>query len=329
MPKRPAFWFADHPGWQAAALGPLAGIVAAIGRRRMARKPVYRPFAPVIGVGNLLVGGQGKTPVTLALADKLTGIGRRPIILSRGYGGRLAGPVRVDPADHDAADVGDEPLLLARAAPCWVARDRAAGARQIDARAMHDAESVLLLDDAHQNRDLAIDLRLLVIDGADGFGNGQVIPAGPLREPLGPGIARADAVILIGPDRRECRRSIPQGTPVLEATLQTVPLSPIRPGGRVFGFAGIGRPEKFREGLAAAGLEVAGFRSFADHHRYRQSEIEALRAAAAREEAFLVTTEKDAVRIPAAAGTGIHALAARILWHDEGAVDRLLSDLLG
>jgi tetraacyldisaccharide 4'-kinase len=297
---------------------PAACLSAAGGALRQRTARPWRAPIPVICVGNLVAGGAGKTPVAASLARMLAERGAAPHILGRGYGGSLAGPVRVDPARHVAAEVGDEPLLLARTAPVWVARDRVAGARAAAA----SGAGVLILDDGFQNPALAKDLSLVVVDGGYGFGNGRVMPAGPLREAVETGLARADALVLIGPDASGAP-SPARSIQILEASLEPVEGSRFA-GARVVAFAGIGRPEKFFATLERAGAVVAHRRAFPDHYSYEEAELAALKDAASRAGARLVTTEKDAVRLPPAWRDRVETLAVAAQWRDPGALLHLL-----
>ena len=281
---------------------------------------------PVICVGNFTVGGAGKTPTVLALAALLAEEGIHPHILTRGYGGSERGPLRVDPARHDAHAVGDEALLLARAAPTWLSRDRAAGA----AAAQSAGAPVLLLDDGMQTPGLVKDLCLAVIDGGAGFGNGSLLPAGPLREPLSRGLGRAHALVLVGDDRRGALAALGQhDLPVIKADL--VPGNEARAlqGRPVVAFAGIGRPEKFFETLEDAGCSVIARYAFADHHRYKPGEIAAIIAQAKEQDALPVTTEKDHVRLPQATREMVRTLPVTLAWRDPAAPRRLLAPLMG
>ena len=323
--RTPDFWD-EAPGQRGSILaGLLAPVGAAIdtaGRVRRALAHPYRAPVPVICVGNLVVGGAGKTPVVFALIELLRQAGASPHVVMRGYGGRLVGPVRVDPANHDADAVGDEALLAAEQTPAWVARDRAAGVR---AAAETGAHSVLL-DDGFQNPTVAKDLSLLVVDAAYGFGNRRLLPAGPLRERIEAGLARADAIVLLGGDATPSELT---GTacPILRATL--TPVNGERfDGERVIAFAGIGRPEKFFATLRHLGAEIIVERPFPDHHRFTAAEIAALGAAAAQEKARLVTTAKDAARLRPEARAGIEVLDVRIDWRDQPAVTALLVRVL-
>lgn len=319
--RAPEFWH-EPPGLIAGLLGPLGAAFDAASRLRRAVARPYRAPVPVICVGNLVAGGSGKTPVVLSLADLLTARGTAVHVVTRGYGGRLAGPVRVDATTHDAAEVGDEPLLIAARTPCWVARDRAAGAR---AAAAAGAETILL-DDGFQNPSVVKDLSLVVVDAGYGFGNRRVMPAGPLREPVGAGLTRANAIVLIGSDAEPKDLGRPP-CPTLHA--EPHPIDGERfAGTRVIAFAGIGRPEKFFASLRALGAILVLSRPFPDHHRFRDDEIAGLRELAERESARLVTTAKDCVRLSPALRAGIEVLQVEIRWRDPDAVERLLSDCL-
>ncbi len=319
--RTPEFWYDRPDGAWPALLGPAAALYAAAGILRQALTWERPAPVPVVCVGNLVVGGAGKTPVALAVAGLARAAGAAPVFLTRGYGGRGRGPVRVDPAAHTAADVGDEPLLLAAAAPTWVAPDRVAGAN-----AAGGDGTLIIMDDGFQNPTLKKDLSFVVIDGATGLGNGRVMPAGPLREPVGHGLMRADAVILLGKDTSGTAARLHTTLPVLHARLAAVAGATLA-GRRVFAFAGIGRPAKFFATLAEAGAEVVGERSFADHHPYTAADLVALEEVAAEADATLITTAKDAVRLPPDAGD-VAVLIVRLEWDDEAAVMRLLEPLL-
>ncbi|MFO1058986.1 MAG: tetraacyldisaccharide 4'-kinase [Dongiaceae bacterium] len=317
--RPPEFWDRGPGHPLALAAAPLALAYRLGGALRQALARPAPPPLPVLCVGALTAGGAGKTPTVLALAARLQAAGRTVHLVSRGYGGREIGPLRIDPARHDAAAVGDEPLLLAAAAPCWVARDRPAGIR---AAAVAGA-GIVLLDDGFQNPTIGRSRSLLVIDGAQGFGNGRILPAGPLREPPARGLARADAVLLIGPDRHAIAARLPPGLPLFRAelVLQLPADLARRP---LLAFAGIGRPEKFFAALEAAGATVAGRARFPDHHPYTEAEIAALAAQARRSGSALVTTDKDLVRVPAALRAEVRAVPVALTWIDPAAIDRWL-----
>jgi tetraacyldisaccharide 4'-kinase len=303
--REPAFWH-RLSSWQSTLLAPLGAVYGAVAASRLARRGA-RAAVPVICVGNYHVGGAGKTPTVLALTALLRSLGERPVVVSRGYGGSLPGPVVVD-ADRDAAgDVGDEPLMMARQVPVVVARDRVAGARLACAQ----QASVILLDDGFQNPALVKDLSLIVIDGTRGVGNGCVFPAGPLRAPLSPQLDRTDALIVVG-DGAAAEPMVAavtaRGKPVLRARLVPDPASLAALNGRrCLAFAGIGDPARFFATLRAHGVEVAREATFADHHAFTRAEVDGLSAQAAREGLTLVTTEKDLARL---AGTAAFAAPA-------------------
>jgi tetraacyldisaccharide 4'-kinase len=291
--REPAFWWqAGTGGW----LEPLAAIYGAVAAARM-RLRGRRAGVPVVCIGNLTVGGAGKTPTALTLAHLLHAAHERPFFLTRGYGGRLAGPVRVNPRVHYSADVGDEPLLLARLAPTIVARDRAAGAQF----AQYAGASVVVMDDGLQNPALVKDLAIVVVDGRRGIGNGRVIPAGPLRAPLRTQLDRVQALIVVGPPDNAAdvkSRAVQNGLPVFHAGLEP-DRGIISAIGRrkVLAFAGIGNPDKFFATLTEAGVAIAERIGFDDHHRFTATQAHDLMARARAANLMLVTTEKDLARL--------------------------------
>jgi len=278
---------------------------------------------PVICVGNLVAGGAGKTPVVLDLAGRIAARGVAVHVVSRGYGGTEPGPLRVDPERHGFRAVGDEPLLLAEACPTWVAKDRRSG---VEAAVAAGARAVIL-DDGFQNPTVAKDLSLVVVDGGAGFGNNRVIPAGPLREPVSRGLARADAVVVMGNDTAEVA-SQAGNLPVLQGSLSPTPDSEHLVGHPVVAFAGIGRPAKFFETLRALGSRVESSTAFPDHHPFTEGDIEPLSARAEAAGAKLVTTAKDAKRLPRTAGKAIEVLTVAVAWEKETALETLLSPVL-
>lgn len=309
--RAPAFW-SDPDAATGRLLAPLGALVGAITRARMDR-PGTRAAVPVVCIGNPTVGGAGKTPTAQWIAGLLAARGLRPAILTRGYGGRLAGPVLVDPALHGAADVGDEPLLHARSCPTVVARDRPAGA----ALAVAEGADVIVMDDGFQNPALAKDVSILVVDGAAGLGNGRVLPAGPLRAPFAPQLARADALLIVGAGaagEAVAAAVRAAGRPVLHGRLVVAAETAAWLAGRdVLAFCGIGRPAKFAETLGAAGTRNAVLRPFADHHVYDEADAERLLAEAARTGLPLVTTAKDAVKLSGSPALERLAVATRVV----------------
>ena len=301
-------------------LAPAAALFAA-GTARRVSGAGWRAPVPVLCCGNAGVGGAGKTTVALDLAARLVARRVAVHVLTRGYGGRARGPLRVDLARHDAALVGDEPLLLAAVAPTWVCTDRADGARA----AVADGAGALLMDDGLQNPTLGKTASLLVIDGAVGFGNGRVLPAGPLREPVAAAAARCAAAVLIGDDAAGAGAALPAGLPVLRAVLRA---DARLHGRRVLAFAGIARPAKFHATLRAAGAEVAATMDFPDHHQFSPAELGRVMFEAAALGAEPVTTPKDAVRLPAALRPTVQVVGVRLDWEEEGALEKLLNEVV-
>jgi tetraacyldisaccharide 4'-kinase len=331
--RAPRFWSQTPPHLAARLLAPLGGVVGRETLRRMAR-PGADIAVPVICVGNPVAGGAGKTPTAIAVSRILHQMAERPVFLSRGHGGLLKGPVLVDPDTHGAADVGDEPLLLTRAAPTIVSRDRLSGARVAER-----LDTVIIMDDGFQNPALRKDLSILVVDAAVGTGNGLCLPAGPLRAPLMEQLRQAGAVVLIGQGSAgEAVRGRAQsiGLPVFAAKLHPIqdgahPLA----GRRVLAFAGIGRPAKFAETLQELGAKIAGFVPLPDHHVFRERDALELLTRADRERLLLVTTEKDHARLAGAQSSALRELAslARVVpvslrFEDEAGVQALLHHAL-
>jgi tetraacyldisaccharide 4'-kinase len=298
--KAPAFWWRSEASVAALALWPVARVWSLAAAARMKRLPRYRPPVPVICVGNFVVGGAGKTPTAIALARIARGRGLKVGLLSAGYGGRETGPLLVDAAHHTADQVGDEPLLLAAAAPTVVANDRAAGARRL----VDEGVDLIVMDDGFQNPSLAKDLSLVVVDATAGIGNGRVLPAGPLRAPLSLQLRYADVLLVVGdgtaaePLVRAAARS---GRAILRGHIRPTKVRGWRKE-PLLAFAGIGRPEKFFATLAAVHAPVVRTVSFPDHHRYSDAEAAELIAAAEARNLRLVTTEKDRVRLAGRSG---------------------------
>jgi len=302
--RAPLFWSTppERPGWQARALISLAWLWRLGGRWRCRAVVPYRAPVPVVCIGSLTAGGAGKTPMAAALIGRLVAHGRRPHVVSLGHGGHIDGPhgvnpVQVDPDRDTAADVGDEPLLLAALAPVWVARDRAAGVR---AAATAGAE-LILMDDGFQNPGVVKDRSIVMVDAGAGFGNGRLVPAGPLLEPIAEGMARADLVMLVGAaaERKAALARWPALAGALPARLAPRETGLSLAGERVLAFAGIGRPGRFFSTLKAMGAEIVEAVPFADHAAYPQAVLRRLQRQARAAGAMLVTTEKDAARLPA------------------------------
>ncbi|MGL4322226.1 MAG: tetraacyldisaccharide 4'-kinase [Paracoccaceae bacterium] len=323
--RPPAHWFnaPDAPGLTARLLQPV-GALYAMGTALRLRAAGYGPRVPVVCIGNLNAGGTGKTPTAIALAERLAARGVAVQIVSRGHGGALAGPVQVDPRKHSAGDVGDEPLLLAAFAPTWVAKDRAAGVQMAEAA----GADIILLDDGFQNPSVEKAASILVVDAAVGFGNGLCIPAGPLREPVAKGLARASVLLSIGDataqDTFRARWGHAIAIPLVTATLRALPMGMPWTGSRVLAFAGIGRPEKFFATLRAEGADVVRAEALDDHQPLTEALMRRMEIEAAALGAQLVTTEKDAVRLPASFRAKVLTLPVRLHVADWTAIDAVL-----
>jgi len=323
----PRWWYRRQGGGPLSVLlRPLSAIFASQTARRLAATTGFDPGVPVISVGNLTVGGSGKTPVAREILHLLARSGLDGHALSRGYGGGEAGPLLVDPDSHTAVEVGDEPLMLAQDHPVWIARDRAGGARAAAAA----GAQVIVLDDGHQNPSVRKSLSLVVVDGETRggewpFGDGSVVPGGPMREPLQAGLARADAVILLLP------ADLDEPSPELLAVFGALPvavarLEPVKPpsAGPKVGFAGIAKPWRVERSLKAAGADLKAFRDFPDHGVYAERDLQALARQADRLGAGLITTEKDWVRLAPAWRRRVESWPVRARFEDERAIRKLL-----
>ena len=315
----PRFWY-QPKGLFSTVLAPL-GWLYAMGTARRLRGASYRASVPVICIGNINVGGTGKTPTTIALAQKLISMGIEPHVVSRGYGGRHQGPVRVVERTHTAHDVGDEPLLIAAFTPTWIAKDRAAGVKAAEAA----GAEIILLDDGFQNPAVHKDISIVVVDAKRGFGNGAVMPAGPLREPVDKGLKRADFVLTIG-DQSAFDRALP--VPRLRGSLKPLMTGMQWQGMRVLAFAGIGDPSKFFATLRSLGAEVIRGEALEDHQPLTEALMTRLELEGKTRIAQLVTTEKDAVRLPDSFRPKVLTLPVRLELEDWEPLLKRLSPLL-
>ncbi|RYG24536.1 MAG: tetraacyldisaccharide 4'-kinase [Burkholderiales bacterium] len=325
--REPHFWTVTDKRSRASApvlkllMTPLSMLYRRAGENRIAKTTPIDAGIPVICIGNLTLGGAGKTPVTAAVRAYLSRKGARVASLSRGYRGSLAGPTRVDALKNTAAEVGDEPLMLAATGEAWISKDRPAGAQAMKA----DGVQVAIMDDGHQNPTLKKSLSIVVIDATNPFGNGHIFPKGPLRERVADGLARADAVVLMGdgpvPDALADFKGV-----VLHAHL--APLASLPPG-RYVAFAGIGRPERFFDSLQAQpGIELSEAMPFPDHHAFQPSDLSFLMKLSKERDAQLVTTDKDHVRLPADVKGRVMRASVEAKFEDEAAFHALLNRVL-
>ena len=325
--QAPRFWHRPK-GFLSTVLSPLGWIYAYGTKRRLARGKRQTVGVPVICVGNINAGGTGKTPTVIALIERLKDQGYTPHVVSRGYGGHLQSLTHVNEATHSAAQVGDEPLLLAAFADVWVSKNRKAGAHA----AAKAGADVIILDDGLQNPALAYDLSIVVVDAARGFGNGQVIPAGPLREPVEEGMKRADAIVSIGPGNAQ--KTFDQNwsdeivTPHLRGQLKPLLTGMDWQGSKVLAFAGIGHPDKFFATVKSLGADVLKAEPLEDHQPLTKALMTRLQAEAKLLGAQLVTTEKDAVRLPDEFRREVLTVPVRLEIEDWSALDQLLKKAL-
>jgi tetraacyldisaccharide 4'-kinase len=322
--QAPEFWY-QPPGLKARLLRPFGALYAAGTARRISNASPVKLRVPVISVGNINVGGTGKTPTVVALLERLSAQGKAAHVVTRGHGGTLAGPVRVNERSHSADEVGDEPLLLAAFGPTWVSRDRVAGAQW----AVEAGADIILLDDAHQNPGLHKDISIVVADAARGFGNRMVLPAGPLREPVEQGLTRADLLLTIGTNKSQDRflglNMLPDKLPHMRGALRPLATGMDWGGMRVLAFAGIGMPGKFFATLNSLGAEVVKAEPLTDHQPLSDALLNRLAAQASALGAQLVTTEKDAVRLPASFKSQVLTVPVRLQIDDWSAFDMLMT----
>ena len=317
--KTPAFW--NEHNTLSNLLVPLSYLYQWIGKiRYIYIKPARFPI-PVVCIGNVTAGGSGKTPVALHVGTLLKKRGYNAYYLSRGYGGILDGPVVVDPKKHSAKDVGDEPLLLAQTLPTIVSKDRVAGARL----ALQKGAALIIMDDGFQNPSIAKSLSLVIIDGKIGFGNGRLIPAGPLREPPQESFKRAHAAIIL--NRSTAVPALPKGMMALYGKTQLKDADFLQ-GKKIFAFCGLAYPNKFFDMLRSSGAKVVGTESFADHHYFSQKDMNKLLAQSLSGDAALVTTAKDAVRIPPEFRECVAVIDMEIVFDDQVMLDGIISYMI-
>lgn len=329
--KTPSFWYPQgtrKTPWEAAALKPLAFVYAFFYRLHQGFVEPEKIEIPVVCIGNLVAGGTGKTPTSIAVLEflKQEGFAKKPYFLLRGYGGAERGPVVVNPEKHTAWDVGDESLILARHAPTIVSADRVAGAEL----ARSQGADLVLMDDGLQNPGIQKDFSIIVVNGEMGFGNKHMMPAGPLREPLKRGLSKGDAFILIGEDKTAVSALLPPGKPVINAHLETEQDSIPSKKQRYFAFAGLGYPDKFFNYLKGdLGLDVVETKAYADHYPYGEYDLQELHTQASGLEAALITTEKDRLRLPANDSITVHSVPVKMVLEGTDLLKAALQEKLG
>lgn len=316
--RPPDFWTTD--GILGRALDPVGRVYGALSSWKIRHGKYLQAPVPVFSVGNLTVGGTGKTPVARDLVSRLTNLGVRPAVVLRGYGGHLKGPVLVDPSVHRAIDVGDEALLHSRDGMTWVARKRVEGAYQ----ATEAGAQSIVLDDGHQHTSVEKDLSLVVVDGAVGFGNHRIVPAGPLREPISFGLARADAIVMMGPDKTNLTNRLSPDITVLQADLAPQADAAYLNQRKVVAFAGLGRPQKFFQTLLETGAQIVAAHMFDDHHLYQPADIQPILDEAFAINAVPVTTEKDAMRLTPDQRQQVNVLRIGVRWREPATLEDLL-----
>lgn len=311
--KPPSFWY-HPPGIYSTLLQPLGWLYEKGGILNRHLTKTHSLPIPILSVGNLVCGGAGKTPTAIAIARLLKEKGILAHFVTRGYGGEQKGPLEVDPNVHSPFEVGDEALLLAREAPTWIAKKRPLGVKKAIERGAH----CIILDDGHQTVGLHKDLSFVVVDSLQGFGNSCVMPAGPLRESLLKGFARTDALIGLGKEERA------PSLPFFKAA--TLPQPLLIPSKRVFAFCGLGFPQKFYQTLEKAGFQLVATQSFPDHYVYKKEDLDALYKAATKQNALLVTTRKDRVKIPPTWQIPVYVLDITIQFEDPEGIYRFILD---
>ena len=319
--KTPSFWHAD--GFIPKLLEPLAQLYKFLSFLERSLGSKTKIDIPVLCIGNIVSGGAGKTPIALSIGQKLN-VKHNISFLTRGYGGIEAGPIKVNPDAHSSYEVGDEALILSEVGSTWVSRNRTAGA----IAAKNAGFEIVIMDDGFQHTSLVKTLSFVIIDGPYGFGNGRLIPAGPLREPIYSGLKRADVIVLVGEVNHSLIELLPNNKPLLRASLVPNEMGIQLSNSNVIGFAGIGRPTKFRETLEKMDLNIIDFVPFPDHYRFRESEIRELYEKATEVDAILVTTVKDMKRLPKSVAHLCQPIGITVVWEDDSEIQQLLDTVI-
>ena len=319
--KTPSFWHAD--GFIPKLLEPLAQLYKFLSFLERSLGSKTKIDIPVLCIGNIVSGGAGKTPIALSIGQKLN-VKHNISFLTRGYGGIEAGPIKVNPDAHSSYEVGDEALILSEVGSTWVSRNRTAGA----IAAKNAGFEIVIMDDGFQHTSLVKTLSFVIIDGPYGFGNGRLIPAGPLREPIYSGLKRADVIVLVGEVNHSLIELLPNNKPLLRASLVPNEMGIQLSNSNVIGFAGIGRPTKFRETLEKMDLNIIDFVPFPDHYRFRESEIRELYEKATEVDAILVTTVKDMKRVPKSVAHLCQPIGITVVWEDDSEIQQLLDSVI-
>ena len=319
--KTPSFWHAD--GFIPKLLEPLAQLYKCLSFLERSLRSKTKIEIPVLCIGNLVSGGAGKTPIALSIGQILN-VKHNISFHTRGYGGIEAGPIEVNPDEHSSYEVGDEALILSEVGSTWVSRNRTAGA----IAAKNSGFEIVIMDDGFQHTSLVKTLSFVIIDGPYGFGNGRLIPAGPLREPIYSGLKRADVIVLVGEVNPSIIELLPNNKPLLRASLVPAEMGTQLSNNNVIGFAGIGRPTKFLETLEKMGLNIIDFVAFPDHYRFRESEIRELYEKATEVDAILVTTFKDMKRVPKNVAHLCQPIGITVMWEDDSEIQQLLDSVI-
>lgn len=325
--KTPNFWY-EPDNMKARALGFLSLLYSAGHKLRQNTGTAYKSKIPVICIGNIVSGGSGKTPTALSIMDiiKNTGLAKTPCFLTRGYGGRNKGSLLVNKDKHSAADIGDETLLLADKAPTIASAHRGKGAMLAENKSF----GLIIMDDGLQNPQLYQDIKIVVIDGNTGFGNGRLLPAGPLRESLNSGLKKADAFVLIGEDKQNIIAQLPTSKPAFRAKITVLESWISNTDTPYIAFSGLAHPEKFKKSLEDININITGWHPYPDHYEFSPSDLNALAAEAKEKSARLITTEKDAARLPRnfIKDNPLDILPIQIKWEDSDAVINFLKQRL-